>query len=54
VLLAGIGDAGCGEAIMLTHSFTVGQLTGLMRLGLVAATTEQAVGGGQTSNRKLK
>jgi|EndMetStandDraft_2_1072991.scaffolds.fasta_scaffold84653_3 hypothetical protein len=39
---------------MLTHGFTVGQLTGLMRLGLVAATNEHAVRGGQTSNRKLK
>lgn len=53
VLLAGFGDAGCSEAIMLMHGFTAGQLGGLIRLGLVAATTVQASGGGQTSHRKL-
>ena len=52
VLLAGFGDAGCSEAIMLTHGFTVGQLAELIRLGLIAA--EHVVGGGQTSNGKLK
>ena len=54
VLLAGFGSAGCSEAIMLTHGFTVEQLAGLIRLGLVAATTEHVFDSAQISNRKLK
>ena len=54
-LLAGRGAAGCTEAVMLAHGFNIGQLDELVRLGLVAATTERAVGAGKTFEvRRLK
>jgi hypothetical protein len=46
-LLAGCGAAGCTEAVMVAHGFNIG-LDELVRLGLVAATTERAVGAGKT------
>jgi hypothetical protein len=47
-LLAGCGAAGCTEAVMVAHGFYIGQLDELVRLGLVAATTERTVGAGKT------
>jgi hypothetical protein len=46
-LLGGCGDAGCTEAVMLLHGFTVAQLAELVRDGFAATTTERAVGGGE-------
>jgi hypothetical protein len=46
-LLVGCGDAGCTEAVMLLHGFTVAQLAELVRDGFAATTTEPAVGDGQ-------
>jgi hypothetical protein len=41
------GHAGCTEALMMAHGFTVGLLAVLLREGLVAATTEHMVAGGR-------
>ena len=43
-LLVGCGDAGCTEAVMLLHGFTVAQLAELVRDGFAATTAERAVG----------
>jgi hypothetical protein len=52
VLLAGCGAEGCTESVMLVHGFTTDQLAGLVRIGLIAKTTERVVSSGQTSEVK--
>ena len=52
VLLAGCGAEGCTEAVMLVHGFTTDQFAGLVRIGLIAKTTERVVSGGRTSEVK--
>ena len=43
-LLAGCGSEGCIEHVMRVHGFTADQLAELVRVGLVAMTTERVVG----------
>jgi hypothetical protein len=52
VLLAGCGAEGCTEAVMLVHGFTTDQLGGLVRIGLIAKSTEHVVSGGRASEVK--
>jgi hypothetical protein len=44
-LLAGCGQQGCTEAIMLAQGFTVEFLTELVRDGLATATAERVMAG---------
>jgi hypothetical protein len=44
-LLAGCGDAGCPEGLMIAHGFTIADMVELIRSGLATATAQRVVAG---------